>query len=427
MPKNGNDRKSSEKSREGIKLGWIGLIVIMLAVAFGFLVEHWKDVKESECDIDDIRLDECTCASTYEDFFVVGVQDNNRTSLIFGDVHQQIDLQNRADYTSGGQVHVSKQGELWDLNAASGFGGNVITIYETTTWVQRDTISLPIACSGGNYDIAYHKEAGLENRGQVWVSCEPSNIWVIYEPATRIVLTTINLPDIYTPEYSLFEIVVGKDHSVASLQNSTSGGTGILLQLTTATGEITASKSVGPLPHLHYHGDCDSRLYVVSETDEVLYSIDYDTLVTEQTSVAVGQGISVTTDSYERFVYVVDGASVGGVDSIRGFETYDITLELPASPYSTPYNGTFDISIGRTGSSAIVSYSESAFASKFSVSRMTGDLSTDTEDFDVAGTGTGYKTTTLDSICPCALCIFYSSKKPNSEILSGLATAAEKL
>jgi len=420
-----NAVKTSEKSREGIKIGMAGFVFVMLAIATGFLIDHWTDVKDIKCDIDKISPDECTCASTYADFFVVGVQDNNRTSLIFGDSHQQIDLQNPQQYTSGGQVHVSKQGELWDLNAASGFGGNVITIYETTTWVQRDVISLPIACAAGNYDIAYHPEAGAENRGQVWVSCEPSNIWVIFDPASRVVLTTINLPGIYTPEYSLFEIVVGKDHAVASLQNSTSGGTGILLQLSTNTGEITASKSVGALPHLWYRGDCDSRLYVVSELDEVLYAIDYDTLVTEQTSVAVGQGIAVTTDSYERFVYVVDGSSVGGVDSIRGFETYDITLELPASPYTTPHNGTFDISIGRTGASAIVSYDESAYASKFSVSRITGDLSLSTEDFDVAGSGVGHKTTTLESICPCALCVFYSSGKPNSEILLGLASASE--
>lgn len=416
--------RSSEKTKEGVRLGAGGLIITCLIVAMAFLIEHYKDVKELKRDVDKCVIPDFTCPDDeYEDFFVVGVTDDNMTDLIYADSCQQLQIQKEQGYTSGGQVYVSKQGELWDLNAATLLGGNTITIYESTTWVERDKINLPVGCVGSNYDMSYHPLAGLDNRGQVWISCDANDVLVVYDPATRTLLSTIDLPDIYEPDYSFLEVVVGEDYAVASLINTTSAP-GMLLQFSTEEMVVTAQKSLGAIPHLWYYGKCSSRLYVVSELDEVLYAINFETLVTEQTSVSVGAGISVTTDPYERFVYLIDGNSVGGVNSIRGFTTSDITIELSGSPYSTPIADPFDLAIGHNAVDAVVTYLSNNTISKFQVSRSLGDFSTSSMELEISDTGSGHEVIVINSICPCDLCVFYSSKKSNQKILSELALTA---
>lgn len=413
-----------EKTKEGFRLGLLGAIFLIALAGMIMTIIMKEHIVDLKCDLDDLNIPECSCPDAFAWSWFIGIGGYNQSTIIDTESDQQIHLLRPIGYTSGGSVYVSKQGEIWDINANPGAGGTNIGIFETTTNVKRTEISLPIQCVGSDYDIAYHPLAGQEKRGQVWVSCDAGDIWAVYDPASRTLLKTIELPQLYKDlDYELFEIVVGEDFAVASLLNTTSAGSGVLIQFAT-TAEIVANRSVGPIPHLWYQGACDSKLYVASEFDGTLLALDFDTLVTEQTSVGLDSPVFVTTDPSERFVYVLNGTSSTGSDSIKGFLTRDITIELPSSPYSTPYGYPQQLSINAKSNKALVVYDSETDISMFGIYTSDGDLTAGSMDYEATSSGSTVSVTLFENICPCDLCVFYSQKTSNQKILEALAPTA---
>jgi len=399
------------------------VILGFLVVSTVFAILHWEDVKETKEMSDDIIIKECACSDKYHDeFYVVGVSGDNLTTVINVNDNQQMLLRKPKYYTSGGQVYVSKQNELWDINANFDINGNTIYIYETTTWKLRQRLKLPDYCAFGNYDISYHPEAGIEKRGQVWLSCDASEVWVVYDPASRMLLTKIELPLIYVPDYTLFEITVGENYAVASLTNTTDAVPGLLLQFSTENAMVTASRSIDPLPHLWYRGNKNSNLYVASQLTGEMYVLNYQTLMLEQTALNVGEPISLITDTEEMVVYLLNANSTDGTDSISAYYTRDITTSLPASPYTTPHGPPKDISINSDDSNVVVSYSSTGIVSKFPIDPHTGDVMQNSPiDINAGFSGYGSSVSIIKTVCPCSLCPFYSNSLSTGDVLLALA------
>lgn len=389
-----------EKKVEGVS--WTRRVLLFLTAAavlaaLGVAIANWVEVRDLRSDIQDVVVPECLCPGNPGIGVAIGSA-ANMTALLATNTIQQLDLIQPSPLAAAGRsAWVSRRDELWVPDVAN----NQVYIYKTLTWDLLGSISLT-GCVAPEF-AAYHPLAGVERRGQVWISCTGSDEWQAFDPDSRENLVIIPMSASYAADYDPFDVRVGADFVVFSLANTTGPMSGVLLQYSTLTFTPTASfAGIGPNNWLWYEGDPNSFLYASSfYTDEVAKIRFSDLSVLATASVPAPTG--VTADVYERFVYVASGSS-NGTGSIYGFDAVGLG-SLPASPYDAPSDGAVDVitdvGVSRLMASFPDSSTDDMLTAIYTMDKVSGDLILfDTVVAGVESSGM----TRLSNACQCDFC-----------------------
>lgn len=376
---------------------FVFLVSAAVIAALGMSIAGWVEIRDLRSDVQKVQLPECLCPGNPGIGVSIGSAEN-LTALVATNTLQQLEVvQPSLLGVAGRSAWVSRRDELWVPDAAN----NLIYIYQTLTWNLLHTISAP-GCLSPKFS-AYHPRAGVEGRGQVWLSCTGSDSWQAFDPDSREMLVSIPLSASYASAYDPYDVRVGSEYVVFSLQNTTGPMSGVLLQYSTINFTPTASfAGLGPSNLLWYEGDPNSFLYVSSFYTDEIFKIDFSDL-SVLTTASVPEPTGITADVYERFVYAVSGTS-NGTGSIYGFEAVALA-PLGASPYDAPTDGASDIITDVGVSRLLVTFADSVsdnmLTAIYTFDKIGGDLTF----YDTLPTGaqsTGM--TRLSNACQCNFC-----------------------